>query len=188
MKKICLYCGSSRGVSPAYSAAAAHCGIVLAEQDIGIVYGGGNVGLMGILADAALAAGGTVIGVIPRSLKEKELAHGRLTQLITVETMHDRKRTMAEIADAFIALPGGVGTLEEMFEVFTWLQLGFINKPVGLLNVRGFYTPLMSFLDQVRAEHFLRPEHLQMLIVEENIENMLKRMLAFNRPDLGKWW
>ncbi len=188
MKKICFYCGSSRGLSPAYSEAAARCGTALAEQNIDIVYGGGNVGLMGVLADAALAAGGTVIGVIPRALKEKELAHRHLTKLITVETMHDRKRTMAEIADAFIALPGGVGTLEEVFEVFTWLQLGFINKPVGLLNVQGFYTPLMVFLEQVRAEHFLRPEHLEMLIVDDTIEGLLKRMLVFNRPDLGKWW
>ena len=146
LKRICVYCGSSAGARPVYAQAARELGRMLAELGIGVVYGGGRVGLMGILADAALEAGGEVIGVIPRSLQEKELGHGSVTELHVVETMHQRKEKMADLSDGFITLPGGIGTLEELFETFTWLQLGFHEKPVALLNVDGFYQGLTTFV------------------------------------------
>ncbi|HQE88825.1 MAG TPA: TIGR00730 family Rossman fold protein, partial [Verrucomicrobiota bacterium] len=143
--------------------------------------------LMGILADAALAAGGEVIGVIPHRMMARELGHERVTQLITVDSMHARKQKMAELADAFIALPGGIGTLEELFEVFTWLQLDLHHKPVGLLNVAGFYDRLVDFLAHVSGQRFLRPEHFEALIVEATMERLLDRFARFNHPPTGKW-
>jgi hypothetical protein len=155
-----------------YAAAARHCGTVLAERKLALVYGGGNVGLMGILADAALAAGSEVIGVIPRRM---------------VDSMHERKQKMADLSDAFIALPGGIGTMEELFEAFTWLQLGLHHKPVGLLNVAGFYNPLLEFLTHMRAQRFLKSEHLDTLLVDENVENLLDRFAQFDHKPLDKW-
>src|SRR5882672_1783823 len=146
MPRICVYSGSSFGASPDYATAAARFGAACARRGLGIVYGGGSVGLMGVLADSALATGGEVIGVIPRAMIAEERAHRRLTELIPVESMHERKHRMAELADAFVALPGGIGTLEEVIEIFTWLQLGLHLKPVGLLNARGFYDLLLQFL------------------------------------------
>lgn len=172
---------------PEYADAARQCGSVLAVRGISLVYGGGNVGLMGLVADAALAAGGEVIGVIPRKLIEREVAHHGITSLIPVDTMHERKHKMAELADAFLALPGGIGTMEELFESFTWLQLGFHAKPVGLLNVAGFYDSLLEFLHHMQRQRFLKPEHFATLLVEKEIESLLDRLTAFVPSPTAKW-
>ena len=170
-----------------YAAAARHCGTVLAGRKLAVVYGGGNVGLMGILADAALAAGGEVIGVIPRRMIARELAHERVTSLIPVDSMHERKQKMADLSDAFIALPGGIGTMEELFEAFTWLQLDLHHKPVGLLNVAGYYDSLIEFLAHMRGQRFLKAEHLDTLLVDDNVETLLDRFSRFDHKPLGKW-
>jgi uncharacterized protein (TIGR00730 family) len=188
MKRICVYCGASAGMSLDYVGAALRCGETLAQLGIGLVYGGGNIGLMGAVADGALSAGGEVIGVIPHHLADKELAHERATQMIRVDSMHERKHRMAELSDGFLILPGGIGTLEEMFEVFTWLQLGLHDKPIGMLNVAGFYDPLLSFLDSMVVNAFLRHEHRDMLLVEAELEPLITRMASFKAPRLGKWW
>ncbi|MEQ1858826.1 MAG: TIGR00730 family Rossman fold protein [Chthoniobacteraceae bacterium] len=187
MRRVCVYAGSSPGARPEFAAAARELGTLLAARRIGVVYGGGNVGLMGALADAALAAGGEVIGVIPHALAAKELGHGGVTQLHAVETMHERKARMAAESDAFIALPGGIGTLEELFESLTWLQLGLHAKPVGLLNIAGYYDHLLAFLETMEAERFIRPEHRAMLLVENDPARLLTRLLAFTPPEVGKW-
>ena len=178
MKRICVYCGSSPGTRPEYAEMAAAFGAACARRGLSVVYGGGNVGLMGILADAALAGGGEVTGVIPRALAARGLAHGGLTELITVETMHERKSRMAGLADAFVALPGGIGTLEEMAEIFTWLQLGLHLKPVGLLNTGGFYEPLLLFFARMRDERFLSAEHHDRLTVATEAEPLLDALAA----------
>ena len=180
--RIAIYCGSSRGLDPIYATAAAEMAAYLAKQGIGIVYGGGNVGIMGVIADAALAAGGEVIGVIPESLLAKELGHGGVTELHVTRTMHERKQKMVDLSDAFIALPGGFGTLDELFETLTWLQLGFHGKPVGLLNVAGFFDHLLTFLDHMSTTGFLKPEHRSSLITETDPEALLKAIRAF-QPD-----
>jgi uncharacterized protein (TIGR00730 family) len=187
MKRVCIFCGSSPGSLPEYATAARQCGSVLAQRGVTLVYGGGNVGLMGIVADAALAAGGKVIGVIPRRMVARELAHGSLTTLIPVNSMHERKHKMAELSDAFLALPGGIGTMEELFEAFTWLQLGLHNKPVGLLNVAGYYNALLEFLAHMREQRFLKPHHLDTLLVEDSIESLLDRFARFNHQPEDKW-
>jgi uncharacterized protein (TIGR00730 family) len=187
MKRVCIYCGSSPGALPAYAEAARHCGTVLAQRGVTVVYGGGNVGLMGLLADAALAAGGEVIGVIPHRMVACELAHGGVTSLISVHSMHERKQKMADLADGFIALPGGIGTMEELFEALTWLQLELHHKPVGLLNVAGYYNALLAFLDHMRGQRFLKPQHLETLLVEPTIEGLLDRFASFNHQPTGKW-
>lgn len=178
MRRICIYSGSSFGASPDYAAAAAAFGTACARRGLGIVYGGGSVGLMGVLADAALAAGGEVIGVIPRAMVAEERGHHGVTELIPVDSMHERKQLMADLSDAFVALPGGIGTLEEVIEVFTWLQLGLHLKPVGLLNVGGFYDPLLRLLDHMRDEQFITPVHHAMLAVESETERLLDRLAA----------
>jgi uncharacterized protein (TIGR00730 family) len=188
LRRVCVYCGSNAGASPVHREAAVALGAHLAQSGIGLVYGGGNVGLMGAIADAALAVDGEVIGVIPASLQEKELGHGGCTELRVVASMHERKQVMADLSDGFIALPGGVGTLEELFETFTWLQLGFHAKPVGLLNVAGFYDRLLEFLRHVAAEQFLKLEHFDCLLVADDAATLLARMAAFRPPQLGKWW
>jgi uncharacterized protein (TIGR00730 family) len=187
MKRICIYCGSSPGSLPEYTAAARHCGTVLAQRGLTLIYGGGNVGLMGILADAALAAGGEVIGIIPRNMIARELGHAGVTSLIAVDSMHQRKQEMADLADAFLALPGGIGTMEELFEAYTWLQLGIHDKPVGLLNVAGFYDRLIEFLAHMQAQRFLKPQHFASLLVEDNLERLLERFAHFNHHSIGKW-
>ena len=179
MKSVCVYCGSSVGLSPAYSQAAVQCGRALASRRITLVYGGGNIGLMGVLAEAALAAGGRVIGVIPQALVRRELAHRGLTRLITVESMHERKQKMADLSDAFMALPGGIGTMDELFEILTWLQLGIHSKPVGLLNTSGFYARLLDFLSHMHDEQFLRNGQLDLLLVDDDLELLLDKMAAF---------
>lgn len=187
MQSVCVFCGSSPGAHPAYAEAAKELGQLLAARGVRLVYGGGHVGLMGALADAALAAGGTVIGVIPQSLADKELAHLGLTELRVVGSMHERKALMAELAEAFVALPGGIGTLEEFFEVWTWGQLGFHAKPCGLLNVGGFFDPLLAFLDGLVAQRFLRSEHRAMVEVDDAIPRLLARLAAHRAIDLPKW-
>ncbi|MFM7845588.1 MAG: TIGR00730 family Rossman fold protein [Planctomycetota bacterium] len=187
-RRICVYCGSKPGEQPVYGEMAAALGRYLAERQIGLVFGGGHVGLMGIVADAALAAGGEVIGVIPVSLEKKELAHPRVPTMHVVESMHQRKQLMADLADGFLALPGGIGTLEELFETWTWLQLGFHDKPVGLLNIAGYFDELLRFLDRCRAERFLRPEHRDWLLVDTEPRALLDRMAGFSAADLGRWW
>lgn len=177
MKRIAVYCGSHQGARPEYAAAARGLGVRLARERIELVYGGGRVGLMGIVADAVLEYGGHVIGVIPEKLALKEVVHEQLPDLRVVKTMHERKALMAELADGFIALPGGFGTYEEFFEILTWGQLGWHHKPLGLLDVAGFYRPLQSFLDHARNEGFIRDPHCALVLVEEDAEKMLARMM-----------
>ena len=173
MRSICVFCGSSNGVSASYAAAAKALAVCAAAQRIQIVYGGASVGIMGVLADSMLAAGGRVIGVIPRALVHREIAHTGLTELHVVESMHERKARMAELADAFVALPGGLGTLEELFEIWTWGMLGLHDKPYGLLDVDGYYQPLITFLDHARDEGFVRPSQRDRLVVDTDAERLL---------------
>jgi uncharacterized protein (TIGR00730 family) len=187
MKSVCVYCGSSPGSLAEYAQCAADCGRTLAARGVTVVYGGGNIGLMGIMADAALASGGRVIGVIPHALVKKELAHRGVTELIEVSTMHERKQKMADLADGFIALPGGIGTLEELCEISTWLQLGIHTKPVGLLNTAGFYDSFLAFLKRMREDRFLRPQHQAQLLMETSMERLLDRMLAFRCDPSDTW-
>jgi uncharacterized protein (TIGR00730 family) len=187
VKSVLVFCGSSPGGRPEYARCAADLGRLLAARGIGVVYGGASVGLMGALADAALAAGGTVIGVIPTRLVEHEIAHARLTKLHVVETMHERKALMAELSDAVIALPGGSGTLDELFELFTWKQLGLHRKPIGLLNVAGYWQPLLGFLEHAVNERFLRVEYLEDLQVERSAEALVDRLAAHEHRSYDKW-
>jgi uncharacterized protein (TIGR00730 family) len=182
---ICVFCGSAAGQRPEYAEAAADFGRLLAERGIRVVYGAGNVGLMGVLADAALAAGGQVIGVIPQMLVDRELAHPGI-DLRIVSSMHERKALMAELAEAFVALPGGLGTYEELCEVLTWGQLGIHAKPAGCLNVAGYFDPLLHMLDHAVAEGFLRPEQRKLLIVEEEAANLIARLEP--RAVAGREW
>ncbi|HEY4829309.1 MAG TPA: TIGR00730 family Rossman fold protein [Solirubrobacteraceae bacterium] len=176
MKRVLVFCGSSPGSRPEYAESAAALGRLLAERRIELVYGGASVGLMGALADSTLAAGGTVIGVIPTRLVELEVAHAGLTKLHVVETMHQRKALMAELSDAVIALPGGTGTLDELFELFTWKQLGLHRKPIGLLDVVDYWKPLLGFLEHAVNERFLRAALLETLLVERSAESLLDRL------------
>jgi uncharacterized protein (TIGR00730 family) len=187
MKSVCVFCGSSPGASPAYAEAAARLGRAIAGRGLTLVYGGGHVGLMGVVADAALGAGGRVVGVIPEALEAKELAHRSLTDLRVVGSMHERKALMSELADGFIALPGGIGTLEEWFEVWTWSQLGIQRKPCGLLNAAGYYDHLLAFLDHVTAERFLAPDHRAMVLVDDDATRLLDRLAGYRPPQTEKW-
>jgi uncharacterized protein (TIGR00730 family) len=176
MRRICVFCGSSSGGNAAYAEAARTVGAHLAQQKIGVVYGGGRVGLMGELADAALAGGGSVIGVIPRALFEREVAHEGVTEMRVVSSMHERKALMAELSEAFIALPGGMGTFEELCEVLTWAQLGIHSKPCGLLNVERYYDPLLALLDHAVREGFVRREHRSILIDDADPKRLIDRI------------
>jgi len=186
-KRICVFCGSSHGSNPVYADAAKNVGSELARRGIGLVYGGGNVGLMGVIADAVLAGGGHVIGVIPEALMAKEVGHRGLPDLRVVKTMHERKALMAELSDAFVALPGGIGTFEEFFEIVTWAQLGLHSKPCALLNVNGFYDPLLRLLDHAIEEHFVKPKQRDLLIVESDFSALLDRMATHQVPHEPKW-
>ncbi len=186
-RRIAVYCGSTSGVGNRYLDTAREVGTYLAEHGVDVVYGGGRVGMMGAVATAALAAGGKVYGVIPEKLKTKEIAHDELTELHVVDGMHTRKTMMASMADAFIALPGGWGTLEEIFEVVTWTQLNYHKKPVGLLNVHGYYDHLVGFLDHAAAEGFIRPIHRPLLSCADTLPNLLDKMSKTIVPDLGRW-
>lgn len=185
--RIAVYCGSNVGRSPLYGEVAFAFGAFLAERGIGVVYGGGRVGLMGKLADGALSRGGEVIGVIPEKLKGLELAHQGVTRLEVVEGMHPRKLRMSELADAFVAMPGGYGTLEELFEVTTWTQLRYHVKPIGLLNVNGFWGHMLAFLDHAQGEGFIRDVHRGLIVCEDDPAKLLEAMTRVNVPDLGTW-
>jgi uncharacterized protein (TIGR00730 family) len=187
IRTLCVFCGSSVGNRPEYAVAAVEVGRLLAQRGIRLVYGAGNVGLMGILADAALAAGGEVIGVIPQMLVDRELAHRGLTDLRIVGTMHERKALMAELSDAFLALPGGLGTFEELCEALTWSQLGIHAKPCGALNIRGYFDDLQSLLDRALQEGFLRPEHRNLLVTASNPTQLLDRLEKYEPTYYQKW-
>jgi uncharacterized protein (TIGR00730 family) len=187
MRRLCVFCGSSAGTDPNFAAAAAGLGTMLAEAGIALVYGGGRAGLMGILADAALAAGGEVIGVIPQALVDRELAHHGCTALHVVASMHARKAMMADLADGFVALPGGIGTLEELFEVWTWAQLGDHAKPIALLNVERFYDTLVAFVGEMEAKGFLRHRHGDMLLIAEDAGGLIDTMRNYVPPETKQW-
>jgi len=186
LKRIAVFCGSSPGAQPAYGDVARTLGHLLAERGLGVVYGGASVGFMGTVARAAIEAGGEVIGVIPRSLADREVAFTGLADLRVVGTMHDRKLAMADLSDAFIALPGGLGTLEEVFEVWTWGQLGMHSKPCGLLNVSGYYDRLIAFLDHTAAEQFIEPEHRAMILVDDQPAALLDQFARYQPPQVDK--
>ena len=179
LKRICVFCGSSVGARPSYAAAARDLGSTLADRGLGVVFGGGKVGLMGVLADAALAAGGEVIGVIPDVLVAREIGHDGLTRLHVVRSMHERKTLMADLADAFIALPGGHGTFEEFFEAVTWTQLGIHQKPCGLLNVESYYDPLLALRDRAVAEGFVREVNRSLVLDASDVPTLLDKLASF---------
>lgn len=188
MRRVCVFCGSSCGTNPAYRQAAEDLGRLLAQRGFGLVYGGGCIGLMGALADAALQEGGEVIGVIPDSLLRREVGHRGVTTLHVVETMHQRKALMADLADAFIALPGGYGTLEEFCEIVTWSQLGIQQKPCGLLNVENYWDGLLAMLEHAVTQGFLRPENRDLVLVASTPEEMLERLQAWQPPSHVEQW
>ena len=187
MKSICVFCGSNPGNDPVYAAGARAMGAEIARRGLVLVYGGGAVGLMGIVADAALAAGGEVHGVIPYALRRKEVGHNGLTRLEVVDTMHTRKARMAELSDGFVAMPGGIGTFEELFEIWTWGQLGIHAKPLGLLNVAGFYDPLAQFLDATVSAGFLKQQHRAMAMTDTDPAALLDQMAAYVPAAVYKW-
>ena len=187
IKTLCVFCGSSIGRQLLYSDRAANLAGYLLTEKITLVYGGANVGLMGVLADTMLAGGGKVIGVMPKSLVEREVAHADLTEMHIVEGMQERKALMADLSDAFIALPGAYGTLDELFEVLTWNQLGIINKPIGLLNLDGFFNPLLQMLDHAVAEKFLRPEHRDLLLCGEDFVQLMHDLENYRPVTAAKW-
>jgi uncharacterized protein (TIGR00730 family) len=187
MKRICVFCGSSAGVRPEYADAARATGLALAERGIGLVYGGGRVGLMGIVADTVMRAGGEAIGVIPEALLRREVGHASLTELHVVASMHERKALMADLSDGFVALPGGYGTFEEFCEVITWSQLGIHPKPCGLLNAVGYYDSLLAMFDHGVAEGFIRPQHRALVLEESDPGRLIERMRGFVPPDAEKW-
>lgn len=187
MKRICVFCGSNNGLNPVFVEAAGNVGKFLAKENIELVFGGGRVGLMGKIADTVLANGGKVIGVIPESLAIKEVAHQGLTELHVVNSMHQRKAMMAELADGFIAMPGGFGTFEEFCEIITWAQLGIHVKPCALLNVDGFYDNLIAMFDHSTAQNFIREDHRKLVIVGDGIEELYRKMKDFKPPFIEKW-
>lgn len=187
MKYICVFCGSSFGSKPAYIQAAQALGEALARRGIGLVYGGGKVGLMGAIADTVMAAGGEVIGVIPEFLAAKEIAHTGLSQLHIVESMHERKALMTDLSDGFIALPGGFGTLEEFCEILTWTQLGLHQKPQGLLNVEGYFDPLIELFDHAVAEAFVKPNHRSLVLQAKEPDVLLDQFANYKFENIDKW-
>ena len=187
MNRIAIFCGSSAGEDPVYYETAYRLGEILADRSIGIVYGGANVGLMGAVADGALSRGGNVIGVLPTFLRPKELGHQALSELILVESMHERKTKMNELCDGIIALPGGFGTLEELFETVTWSQLGLHDKPIGILNINDYYSPLLLLLDNMVSAQFLKQVNRDMLLVSAEIEQLLQLMDSYRAPSVRKW-
>lgn len=176
--RVCVFCGSSAGGAPVYAESARRLGEALARRKLGLVYGGGNIGLMGVIADAVLAQGGEVVGVIPRFLMDKELGHTGVTRLVTVESMHERKAIMAEYSNAFIALPGGFGTADELFEILTWRQLHLHDKPIGLLNIAGFFNPFLDWLDLMVREGFVKQSNRNLIVVRETEEELLDALMA----------
>ena len=187
MKTVCVFCGSGEGASVSYAESARLLGDTLARRGLRVVFGGGQVGLMGVLADAVLEAGGEAVGVMPKALLEKEIGHQSLTELHVVSTMHERKALMADLSDGFIALPGGYGTFEELLEVLTWAQLSLHEKPCGLLNVEGFYDPLLSLFDHAVEEQFVREDHRALALTEKDPARLLDLMQDHNPPSTEKW-
>lgn len=187
LEKICVFCGSSEGNDLAITDAAKKLGEIFVDRNITLVYGAAKIGVMGNIAKSVLDNKGKVIGIIPNFLKKKEVVHLGLTKLITTKNMHERKMKMQEVSDAFIALPGGMGTLEELFEIITWLQLGLHQKPIGLLNVNGFYNDLINMLETMVRKGFLSIDNYNLLLVDNNPINLLKKMEEFKRPDVPKW-
>lgn len=190
VQNICVFCGSSMGSNPIYRETAQALGRELALRDIGLVYGGGNIGLMGVVADSVMERGGRVYGVIPQALMERELGHIGITELHIVSTMHERKAKMAEMSQAFIALPGGFGTLDELCEILTWAQLGIHHKPVGLCNVEGFFDSFLAFVERASTERFLRPEHCDLLTVQRDVSSLIEALLSKAEEEpthLAKW-
>lgn len=186
MKTIAVYCGASHGANPLYAAAARERARALVEHNIGLVYGGGKVGLMGVIADEVLRLGGEATGVIPKALVEREVGHAGLTRLFVVKDMHERKAMMSDLSEGFIAMPGGMGTLEELFEMVTWAQLGIHAKPVGLLNTKGFYDGLKAFVRHQREEGFVKPEHEGLMLIEEDPVALIRRLRAVAVPAAGE--
>lgn len=187
MRRICVYCGSNTGTRPEYAEAARNLAEVLVRHDLELVYGGAAKGIMGVIADAVLEYGGSAHGVIPKLLEQKEIAHSGLTQLHVVTSMHERKSMMAELADGFIALPGGFGTLEEIIEILTWGQLQFHDKPCGVLNVSGYFDHLLAYLDHAEQEGFLRPENRQMLLQDTDPAGLIRQFERYTAPQVSKW-
>ena len=188
LKRVCVFCGSSLGIEDSYRRTADLLGRTLAGRGIELVYGGGRVGLMGVVADAALGAGGRVVGVLPKGLFTREVGHEGLSELHEVASMHERKTLMYDLSDAFVALPGGFGTLDELFEILTWAQLRIHAKPVGLLNVAGFFTPLLAWLDQVVAAGLLKPKHRELVLVADAVPELLDKLAAFTPPPAVRKW
>lgn len=188
MQRVCVFCGSANGARPSYADAAGELGAALARRSLGLVYGGGSIGLMGIVADAVLRAGGSAIGVIPRGLYSAEIAHAGLTELRVVSGMHERKAVMASLADAFIALPGGLGTFEELLEMLTWLQLGIHRKPVAALDVEGYWRGLRMLLDDAVGAGFVEPARAELLVVETDVEALLDRLAGWTPPAVPRIW
>ena len=187
MRAICVFCGASTGNRPAYADAARALAALLVERNLTLIYGGGSIGIMGVLADATLASGGRVVGVLPEHLSHREVAHAGVTEMHIVASMHERKALMARRADAFIALPGGLGTLEELFEVLTWSQLGLHTKPCALLNVDGYFDPLIAFLDQAVAREFVQSRHRDMLLIDSDPAGLLDRIGSYTAPVVERW-
>lgn len=187
MKRICVFCGSSSGTDPVYLNAAEKLGEFLAKKGVGLVYGGGRVGLMGKIADTVMASGGEVVGVIPAALDEKEIAHRGITELRVVDSMHERKAMMADLADGFIAMPGGFGTFEEFCEIVTWAQLGIHKKPCALLNVNGFYDQMITMFDHSTQQGFIRDEHRALVLVDTKIDTLFEKMTSYIPPAIPKW-
>lgn len=187
MQRICVYCGSSPGRAEQYAQAAQALAVEMVRRNIGLVYGGANIGIMGTIANHMLQRGGEVIGVLPEFLASKEVAHPQLTELRIVASMHERKAMMAELADGFIALPGGLGTLEELFEILTWAQLGLHSKPCGLLNTQGFYQGLLTFLQHATQEQFISQKHSALLLIEQEPEPLLEKMQHYQAPAVTRW-
>lgn len=187
IKRLCVYCGSRTGKRPEYIEGARGLARALLKDNVDLIYGGASIGVMGVVANAVLEGGGKVTGIIPEDLLSKEVAHSSLTDLRIVTSMHERKALMADMSDGFVALPGGIGTFEEMFEILTWAQLGFHRKPVGLLNVSGYFDHLIQFLDHAVNEGFLQSYHRSMLIVEGDPESLLRRFSAYESPVMKKW-
>lgn len=187
MKRICVFCGAHVGGNPAYAETARSLGQALVQRRLGLVFGGGHIGLMGVIADVVLQAGGEVIGVIPQTLVERELAHRGVADMRVVETMHQRKGIMADLADAFVALPGGYGTADELLEILTWAQLGIHAKPVGLLNIGGFFDHLLSWLDRAVADAFIKPKHRQLLLATQNVDELFAALESYQPPRRPDW-
>lgn len=187
MNKVCVYCGSSSGKNPIYMEAAKLLGRTLAKRNLTLVYGGASVGIMGATANSVLENGGKVIGVIPKSIEQKEVAHKQLTELHVVKTMHERKAMMAELSDGFIALPGGLGTFEELFEILTWAQLGYHSKPCGVLNINGYFDKLIAFVDHAVEEAFVKKVHRDLLFVEDDSDKLLDAFKAYKPQNIEKW-